>query len=217
MLGPAVVVELAARAARAGRAGLPEVVLAAEADDALGGYALAEPELARLIVAGHLVVAGEDRDPHLVGVHLPRAADERPRELDRAGLEVIAEREVAHHLEEGEMPRGLADLVDVGRAEALLHARQSRGRRRVEAEEERLERLHACGREQHRRIERGGHEARRGHDEMPVLLEVVPIGGADLVSQHCPGRVRDAQRPGFRFGMGSDPKPNLDRQVRFGV
>ena len=191
MLGAAVVVELAARAARSGRTGLPEVVLAAEADDALGGHALGEPQLARLVVTGDLVVAGEDRDPHLVGVHLPRATDERPRKLDGAGLEVVAEREVAHHLEEGEMARGLADLVDVRRAEALLHARQARARRRVEAEEERLERLHACGRQQDGRIERCGHEARRGHDEMPVLLEVVPIGGADFVSQHCPGRVRD--------------------------
>ena len=201
VLGPAVVVELAARAARSGRTGLPEVVLAAEADDALGGHALGKPELARLVVAGHLVVAGEDRDPHLVGVHLPRATDERPRELDGAGLEVVAKREVAHHLEEGEMARGLTDLVDVRRAEALLHARQARARRCVEAEEERLERLHACGCQQDRRIERRGHEARRGHDEMPVLLEVVPIGGADFVSQHCPGRVRDAPRPGFRFAL----------------
>ena len=36
---------------------------------------------------------------------------------------------------------------------------------------------------------------------MPVLLEVVPIGGADFVSQHCPGRVRVARRAGFSFAL----------------
>ena len=43
-----------------------------------------------------------------------------PGELDRLLLEVVAEREVAQHLEEGEVAGGRADLVDVRRAEALL-------------------------------------------------------------------------------------------------
>ena len=54
-------------------------------------------------------------------------AHELGRELDP--LEVLAEREVAEHLEERERPL-VPDLVDVGRAEAL-HGRRQRCRRRL--------------------------------------------------------------------------------------
>ena len=57
------------------------------------------------------------------------SGDELPRELDGALLEVVADREVAEHLEERQVARGRADVVDVDRAEALLAARQARRRR----------------------------------------------------------------------------------------
>ena len=47
-----------------------------------------------------------------------------------------------------------ADVLDVGRAEALLAGRQRGVRRLLEPEEVGLERVHARGREQHRRVER---------------------------------------------------------------
>ena len=53
-----------------------------------------------------------------------------PREPRRVALEVVAEREVAEHLEEREMARGRADDVDVDRAERLLAGGDARMRRR---------------------------------------------------------------------------------------
>ena len=208
-----VVIELAARSAWPSRAGLPKVVFATETDDAIRLDSLLEPETARLVIGGHLLVADKDRDPDLGGVDPPGARHEPPGELDRAGLEVVANREVAHHLEEGQMASGLADLVNVSRTKTLLHTRQALLRRLLNAEEVRLERLHACGRQQDRRIERGRHETCGRHDEMTVLLEVGSKGGTDLVGQHCPRRVRDAGTAGINFALGSDPKAKLIRRV----
>ena len=142
VLGAPVEVQLRAGAARAGRPGGPEVLVVAERDDALGGHALREPDLAGVIVGGDVVAAAVDGRPDALAIESPRTEREVERELDGAFLEVVAEREVAHHLEEGEMPRGLADLVDVDRAEDLLHRGQPRGGRRLLTAEERLERLH---------------------------------------------------------------------------
>ena len=51
--------------------------------------------------------------------------DEFPREADRVALEVVAKREIAEHLEERVMPRGVADLLEIvvlaACADALLH------------------------------------------------------------------------------------------------
>ncbi len=50
--------------------------------------------------------------------------DELPREANRVALEVVAEREVAEHLEEGVVPRRVAHLLEIvvlaARAHALL-------------------------------------------------------------------------------------------------
>ena len=58
-----------------------------------------------------------DRHPDAVPVQPQPLLDELARQLDRPRLEVLAEREVAEHLEEGEVMPVLADLVDIGRAE----------------------------------------------------------------------------------------------------
>src|SRR2546423_11112907 len=88
---------------------------------------LAEPELR---------VAGEDAAPDPVRVELHVLEDELPGEVDRAFLEVLPEREVAEHLEEGQVVAVQADLVDVRRAKHLLHRGQQRRRRLLEPEEE---------------------------------------------------------------------------------
>jgi hypothetical protein len=62
--------------------------------------------------------------------------------LDRTFLEVVAEGEVARHLEERVVAGGLADLVDVAGAHALLHAGRALVRRRLLTEEVRLELHH---------------------------------------------------------------------------
>ena len=127
--GAAVEVELGARAARAGRAGLPEVLGLAEALDPLARHADLHPALDASSSAGHALHALEDRDPDLLGVEAEDLGRELPAEADRVVLEVVADREVAEHLEEGEVARGVADLVDVGRAEALLAAGHAPRRR----------------------------------------------------------------------------------------
>ena len=58
--------------------------------------------------------------PDAIPVELQPLLDELGRELDRALLEVLAEREVAEHLEERQVVPVEADLVDVLRPEALL-------------------------------------------------------------------------------------------------
>ena len=58
------------------------------------------------------------------------------------------------------MAGGVADLLDVGRAEALLHVGEARRGRLLAAEEVGLERLHPGGREQHRGVVRRRARAR---------------------------------------------------------
>src|SRR3954451_4311616 len=182
----AVDVELAARPARAGRAGLPEVVLPPEQDDPLVGHADLAPGLDRLLVGpeAELVVAAEDRDPDLLERKLEPVRRQVERELDGDRLEVLADREVAEHLEEGEVPGRVADVLDVGRAEALLAARQPVLRRRLDAREVRLERVHARRGEQDRRIERRRDERGRREAAVAAALEERQERLADLVGSH---------------------------------
>ena len=178
----AVEVDLRARAARAGHAHGPEVVRHAPALDAL----LRQTDVAVPDVRG-LVVVVVDRDPELVGVEAVPAVvrgvrEELPGERDGPGLEVVAEGEVAGHLEEARMPGGLADLVDVQRPDALLHARGARVRRRRLAQEVRLEGDHAGVDEQQRRVVED--ERRGGHGVVPAILEERQEAAPDLGGIH---------------------------------
>ena len=78
-----------------------------------------------------LVVGLVDRDPEILLVEGEPAVrfggcQELPRVADRAFLEVVAERPVAEHLEEGAVARGLSDLFDVVGSDALLHVGDAR-------------------------------------------------------------------------------------------
>src|SRR5205085_7726335 len=121
-LRAAVVVDLGARTAGARDAHGPVVLLLAQALDALLGHAddLVPDALG-------LVVVEVDGDPELLRVEAVaavglRAGQQLPGVRDGAFLEVVAEGEVAAHLEERAVPGGLADLLDVRRAHALLDA-----------------------------------------------------------------------------------------------
>src|SRR6266540_5869682 len=113
--GPVVVEDLAARPAWAGVGHLPEVValilraarLVADADATAFGHA----DLLRPDVVG-LVVGLVDRDPEFLGRQLVHLGQQVPRVADRIALEVIAEREIAEHLEEGVVARRVAHVLE---------------------------------------------------------------------------------------------------------
>ncbi len=180
-------VDLRAAAARAGVAHLPEVVVGAELEDAVGRHAKAAPDVVGLVVARDAVLALEDRHDQLVGRHLPDVGQQRPREGQRLLLEVVAEREVAEHLEEGVMPVRRPDVVEVvvlaADAHHLLRGRGARVVALLAAEKQVLELVHPGVGEQQRRVV-AGDERRARHDAVAVLLEVLQEGRADLVRRH---------------------------------
>ena len=181
-LRPAVDVDLAARATGAGDAHVPVVVEQPAGLDALVGQADdLLPDLPRL------VVTVEHGDPDRVGREAVAAVVERPGDqvpgvLDGTFLEVVAEGEVAAHLEERAVPRGLADLLDVEGADALLHAHRPVERRRLLLEEVRLERHHAGVDEQQVRVVE--HQGCRRHHRVTGVLEVREEASADLRGLH---------------------------------
>ena len=121
LLAP-VVVDLGAGAAGAG-AVLPEVVLLAELEDALGGDAdLLVPDVGRPRRRRGGLVAGKDGGVQPVGLqaHPLGAGQKLPGPVDGLVLEVVAEGEVAQHLEIGAVAGGVADVLDVAGADALL-------------------------------------------------------------------------------------------------
>src|SRR4029077_7337643 len=115
-LGTLVDEHLAVGATQPGRAGRPEVELIAEPVDLLRREELQRlrPDVERLVVAR---VHGGDE---LRAVESENLGEELPAPLDGFLLPVIADREVAEHLEEGLVVAVLADLVDVGSPEDLL-------------------------------------------------------------------------------------------------
>jgi len=148
------------------------------------------PALDRLLVGADAerLVAAEHRGPDLLGVEAEasRRGRQLPRRLDRALLEVVAEGEVAEHLEEGEVPGGEPDVLDVGGAEDLLARGQPQVRRLLLSAEKRLERLHARRGEQHRRVIRRWDERSRGHAQVVAPLEEGQELVTDLGRLHGP-------------------------------
>ncbi len=122
ILGTAVIVDLGAWAAGTG-AVLPEVVLLAELEDALGGDAdLLVPDPEGLVIGGGGLIAGKDGgvEPLRVQAHPLRAGQKFPGPVDGVPFEVVAEGEVAQHLKISAVAGGLADVFDVAGADALL-------------------------------------------------------------------------------------------------
>ncbi len=182
LLAP-VVVQLGVRAARSGPAHRPEVLGGRQRHDPLDRHADPLPELDRDLVGTELElrIAGVHGHPDAVPVEPHVLPDELARELDRAFLEVLPEREVAEHLEERQVVAVEADLVDVGGPEGLLRCRQQRRRRRLEAEEVRHHRLHAGAREERRAVVGARDERRRRHAHVALRLEEREEALAQLV------------------------------------
>ena len=137
----------------------PEVVRAGDADDPVVGKA---GDL--LPDRGGLIVVDVDGDQQAFRVEAVSLSDQFPRLFDGVSLEIVAEGEIPQHLEEGQVARRIADVVQVvvlaAGADAFLRggrARPGRGRRAGEIV---LERHHARIDEHQRRIvlrhQRGG-------------------------------------------------------------
>ena len=184
-------VDLGAGPARAGVPHRPEVVLLAQAEDPVGGQELL-PELERL------VVVGEDGGLEPVLGQAEVLGQELPAELDRVLLEVVPEGEVAQHLEEGVVPGGAADVLQVIVLAAGPHALLGGGRPDVVPallpQEHGLELHHArVGEEQGGVL--GGHQRRGPHHRMPAPAEVFEEPRADLAPGHRTGIIRPASDP----------------------
>ncbi len=142
-----------------------------------------------------LVVAVVDGDPQAVTVEAPSAigdvaGDQIPAPGNDRFFEIVAEAEVAHHLEEHQMTLGTADIVEVvvlaAGTGALLRADGAGVRRDLVADEVRLERHHAGDREHDRRVM--GDQARRGHHGVVLRCEKIEEGLSKAV---CCAAARD--------------------------
>ena len=147
---------------------LPEVVLVAEALDALHRNANdVVPDLLGLVVA---LVHG---DPQLVAVESEYLRGQLPTPGNCLFLEVVTETEVAEHLEEHEVTLRATHIVEVvvfaAGPDALLHADCAVVRRGFLSHEIRLERHHPGHGEHDRRIE--GNEAGRRHHGVGTVGE----------------------------------------------
>ena len=177
---PVVVEDLGARPARPGVAHAPEIVAGGDADDPLLGQARDLPPIRRRVV-----VLGEHRHQQPVARDGEVARQQLPGVGDRLLLEVVAEGEIPQHLEEGVVPRGEADIVEVVVLAAGAHAFLRRGGAVVGPPllpgEDVLELHHAAvGEHQGRIVAR--HQRRAFHHRVPVAREVVEEGGADVVA-----------------------------------
>ncbi len=173
--------DLGVRAARTGVGHAPEVGVVAQALDPLGRETDGvTPDLGRFVVV--LV----DRDPEAVGVETEDRGDELPRPRDRFGLEVVAEAEVAEHLEEGEVPVGATHLVEVvvlsAGPDALLDRHRPPVGRGLVTHEVGLEGNHPGVGEQQAGVD--GDDTRRRHDGVALLREEVEERDPELVGGH---------------------------------
>ncbi len=138
---------------------------------------------------------------------------ELPREADRVGFEVVAEAEVAEHLEEREVTVGAADVVEVvvlaTGPYALLHRDGTRERRRLVAGEVALERDHARHGEQQRGIDRD-HAGRRDRD-VAARLEELREGAPQLVGalRTIGHRIQATARPRARLSFSSASRSRM--------
>jgi hypothetical protein len=152
----------------------PEVVLLAPADDPLAR----DPDLVGPHVHG-LVVGLEHGDPQPLGVDPVALSDQLVRVLRRARLEVVAEREVPEHLEQGAVPCGPSHQLDVHGSGRLLHRGRAKERRLDLSQEVRDELVHPGVRQQQPRLRRRD-QGRRSDTRVTPLLEEAKEEIADL-------------------------------------
>ena len=132
-----------------------------------------------------------DRDAEAVGVKAESIGrgDELPCQRNRLTLEIVTKREVAQHLEEGEVPAGLPDLLEIVVLATGTHALLARSgpdiRTRVLPKEGALELHHASIGEQERGIV-GRNQGRRRYFGVPLGREIIEELASNLGGIHSP-------------------------------
>ncbi len=174
-----VVKNLRARAAGSGITHRPEIVGTSDTDN----LAVGKPRDLLPQFEG-VIVVDIDGDQKTIFRQREVLGDKGPCQFDRALLEVVAEREIAEHLEECVMARGIADIVQVvvlaAGAHAFLRAHGARIRPLLQTCEYVLE-LHHAGIGEHQGGVIARHQRRRRHDLMVVAGEEIEEAFADIV------------------------------------
>ena len=157
------------RAAGAGQPGrAPPVVLLGQVEDALGRHAAAAPQVVALGVPRGMLVPFEHAEGQAVGVDAQPLG--RGEELPAPGnhflFEIVPQAPVAQHLKEGKVA-GVAHVVNVAGANALLHVDQPLPGRVLLPHQVGHQRVHARGGKQHRRVILGDDRG-RGDDGVPL-------------------------------------------------
>ena len=167
------------RAAWAGLTHGPEIIVAGNAQ-----YLAVRKPGNLLPELKSVIIVDIDGDEQLVPGQRVFLGHQIPRKLDRPLLEVVSEGEVTEHLEEGMMPCGIPDIVEVvvlaARAYAFLCGHGARIRPLLQPREDILELHHPCiGEHQGRIIAR--HQRRRRHHLVIVAREEIEEAFADIV------------------------------------
>jgi hypothetical protein len=116
---------------------LPEVISLAQTNDVSGVNAdLVYPDLVSLLVVFI------DRGPEKVLRDLESLGQELPSPRNSLVLEIVAEREVAEHLKEGAVTRGVTYALKVGGTDTFLTGSNSVAGRNFLTGEELLHRSH---------------------------------------------------------------------------
>src|SRR6185437_7594956 len=197
-----------ARAARAGIAHGPEIVRAGDAQNpAVGKPGDCLPDIEGV------VVVDIDGDQQALGRQREIPGDEIPGQFDRALLEIVAEREIAEHLEEGVVARGVADIVEIvvlaAGAHAFLRGDGAAIGALLEAGEDVLE-LHHAGIGEHQRRVVARHERRRRYRLMAVAGEEIDEALTDFVDA-AHALIRSGPRIRLRAALSESRLPSPSR------
>src|SRR5271157_1260470 len=177
-----VVVDFRARTAGSGVAHGPEVVLLVEAENAVARDAHpVGPDLFRL------VILAEDADVEFLLGDGEFLGDQLPRPGNGLLLEIIAEGEVAEHLEEGEVAGRAADLFEIvmlaAGADALLGRAGAVVVALLAAEKNVLELIHAGVGKQKREVV-CRNQRRRADNAMVALSKEIEEPAPNLIRLH---------------------------------
>ena len=133
--------------------GTPPVVALGTLGDALFGDAQLKPKIVGLLVEGGIGITSKNCDGKARKRNAKPlgAGEELKAEFNCLLFEVVAERPVAEHLEKGEVD-GIADLLDIARAYALLKIDKAFAERVFLPKEERHKGVHAGSRKKDCRV-----------------------------------------------------------------